>query len=635
MKNVTQQDGQSADIVSENIEKLKELFPDSFTEGGFNFDVLRQLLGDAEVLDEGEEKYGLNWHGKKAARQIALTPSTGTLLPCPEDSVEWDNTKNIFVEGDNLQVLKILQKSFAGKVKVIYIDPPYNTGKEFIYPDRYQDNLSTYLKFTGQVGEGGEKLSSNTETGGRKHTNWLNMMYPRLRVAKSLMSADGIIFISIDNNELSNLKSICDEIFGEENFMGSVCRATGQTTGQDSGGLGSSFDYILVYSKNAEFDLSGLPLTPKDLKRFENEDERGKFAFDQMRKTGSSDQRSDRPNMWYPVTDPDGNEVLPYAPAGYEGRWRFEKKTYDRLVAEDMIIWRKSKRNDSEIWWPYVKYYAEGRTKRPSPLWSDLEGNKKAARDVRELFDGKKVFDFPKPIPMIERCISIAPNSSSDDIILDFFAGSAATAHAVMRMNAEDDGSRRFIQVQLPEPIDEGSEAYKFGLKTIAEVGKERIRRAAEKIRTDFPETQADLGFKTFKLAGSNIVAWNPDRTDLEGSLLSHKEHLVKGRTEQDVLYELLLKRGIDLTVPIEERQAAGKTIYSIGYGVLFACLDTSIVATDVDEVAQGILDWHKELAPETDTHVFFRDSAFADDIAKTNMAAILEQNGISHVRSL
>jgi len=300
-----------------------------------------------------------------------------------------------------------------------------------------------------------------------------------------------------------------------------------------------------------------------------------------------------------------------------------------------MIIWKKSKRGEEEIWWPYVKYYAEGRTKRPSPLWNDLDGNKKAARDVRALFSGKKIFDFPKPVPMIERCIRIAPNSSKDDIILDFFAGSAATAHAVMKMNAEDGGSRRFIQVQLPEPTEKSSEAFKFGLKTIADIGRERIVRAGGKLKEEMPEAVADFGFKYFKLAESNIRAWSPDRSDLESSLLLNKEHLIDGRTEQDVLYELLLKRGIELTVPIEERNSADKTIYSIGFGVLFACLDTSIKADDVDTLAQGIIDWHKELEPETDTHVFFRDSAFADDITKTNMAAILEQNGITHVRSL
>jgi adenine-specific DNA-methyltransferase len=632
IKQVELEDGQSADIISENIYRLKELFPDAFSENGVNFDALRQLLGDASVLDEGEEKYGLNWHGKKKARQIALTPSTGTLLPCPEESVDWDTTQNLFIEGDNLEVLKLLQKSYANRVKVIYIDPPYNTGKEFIYPDKFQENLDTYLRYTGQVNDDGIKFASNTEVGGRKHTNWLSMMYPRLKLARNLLASDGVIFLSIDDNEHSNLKLICDDVFGQENFMGEVCRATGQTTGQDSGGLGSSFDYILVYSKNVDFDLSGLPLSAKDLTRFDNEDERGKYAYDQMRKTGSNDRREDRPRLFYPVQNPDGGEVYPVAPAGYESCWRFERKTYDRLLKDNIILWKKTKRDGDEIWWPYVKYYLEGRTKRPSPLWNDLDGNKKAARDVRALFDGKKVFDFPKPVPMIERCIQIAPNASEDDIVLDFFAGSGSTAHAALSLNKSDNGKRRFICVQLPESVDDGTEASKMGYQNIAQISRDRIKRAGDSLGRD---EGRDVGFRTFKLSESNVRAWNPDRTDLEESLLSHEEHLVEGRSEQDVLYELLLKRGVDLAVPIEIREVAGKSIYSIGYGVLFACLDESITKDQVEDIAQGIVTWYGELAPSSDTHVFFRDSAFRDDVSKTNMAAILEQNGITHVRSL
>ena len=632
IKQVELEDGQSADIISENIYRLKELFPDAFSENGVNFDALRQLLGDASVLDEGEEKYGLNWHGKKKARQIALTPSTGTLLPCPEESVDWDTTQNLFIEGDNLEVLKLLQKSYANRVKVIYIDPPYNTGKEFIYPDKFQENLDTYLRYTGQVNDDGIKFASNTEVGGRKHTNWLSMMYPRLKLARNLLASDGVIFLSIDDNEHSNLKLICDDVFGQENFMGEVCRATGQTTGQDSGGLGSSFDYILVYSKNVDFDLSGLPLSAKDLTRFDNEDERGKYAYDQMRKTGSNDRREDRPRLFYPVQNPDGGEVYPVAPAGYESCWRFERKTYDRLLKDNIILWKKTKRDGDEIWWPYVKYYLEGRTKRPSPLWNDLDGNKKAARDVRALFDGKKVFDFPKPVPMIERCIQIAPNASEDDIVLDFFAGSGSTAHAALSLNKSDNGKRRFICVQLPESVDDGIEASKMGYQNIAQISRDRIKRAGDSLGRD---EGRDVGFRTFKLSESNVRAWNPDRTDLEESLLSHEEHLVEGRSEQDVLYELLLKRGVDLAVPIEIREVAGKSIYSIGYGVLFACLDESITKDQVEDIAQGIVTWYGELAPSSDTHVFFRDSAFRDDVSKTNMAAILEQNGITHVRSL
>jgi adenine-specific DNA-methyltransferase len=633
MDKMTKEEGGSLDMVNGNLERLKSIFPEAFTEDGVDFDVLRQLLGDD--IAEGEEKYGLNWFGKKKARQIALTPSMGTLRPCKEESVDWDTTKNLFIEGDNLEVLKLLQKSYANKVKMIYIDPPYNTGKEFIYPDKFQDNLNTYLKYTGQIDEEGFSISTNTEGSGRYHTNWINMMYPRLKLAKNLLREDGVIFISIDNHEHSNLKLIMDEIYGEENFMGTVCRATGQTTGQDSGGLGNSFDYLAVYSKNAEFDLSGLPLTKKDKKRFDNEDARGKYAYDQMRKTGSNDRRSDRPKLFYPIKDPDGSDVFPIAPAGYESCWRFERKTYSRLLNDDFILWKKTKRGNQEVWWPYVKYYLEGRTKRPSPLWNDLDGNKKAARDVRALFDGIKVFDFPKPVPMIERCIQVSPNANKEDVILDFFAGSASTAHSVMSLNNKDKGERKFILVQLPELTEQTTEAYKAGYKTIAEISKERIRRAGAKIKEENPMFAGDLGFKVFKLDSSNIRVWNPDRHDLEQTLLDHTEHLIEGRSEEDVLYELLLKRGVDLTVPIEEKVITEKTVYSIGYGVLFACLAPAIRRDEVETLSQGIIDWHKELEPASDTQVVFRDSAFADDIAKTNISAILEQHGISHVRSL
>lgn len=633
MQKISLEENQSENLVQQNIEHLKQIFPEVFSEGKVNFETLRQLLGDQQVLDEGEEKYGLNWHGKKKARQAALMPSLGTLLPCPEESVDWDNTQNLFIEGDNLEVLKLLQKSYTNKVKLIYIDPPYNTGNEFIYPDNFNENLDTYLKYTGQIDNEGLKNTSSLESSGRKHTLWLNMMYSRLVLARSLLSEDGIICISIDDNEHSNLKLICDEIFGQENFMGEVCRATGQTTGQDSGGLGSSFDYVLVYSKTVGFDLSGLPLSEKDLTRFDNEDEVGKYAYDQMRKTGSNDRREDRPKLFYPVKDPDGGDVYPIAPAGYESCWRFERKTYDRLLKENYILWKKTKRDGEEVWWPYVKYYLEGRTKRPSPLWNDLDGNKKASRDIRALFDGKKVFDFPKPIQLIERCIQISPNAADDDLILDFFAGSGTTAHAVMKINQETGSKKRYICVQLPELVQEGTDAYKEGFKTISDISKSRILRAGKLLQEK--DKSLDVGFKVFKLAQSNIQPWNPDPTDLEATLLESENHLIEGRTEQDILYELLLKRGIDLATPIAERKVAEKTMYSIGYGATFACLDEHIQASDIESIAQLIIDWYQELAPGNKPHIFFRDSAFENDVVKTNIAAILQQNGLDHVRSL
>jgi adenine-specific DNA-methyltransferase len=399
---------------------LGEAFPDVFAEGAVDFDQLKRTLGN--WVDPGKERFGLNWPGKAECMKIIQQPSVATLKPDRQRSIEFDKTENLFIEGDNLEVLKLLQKAYFGKIKMIYIDPPYNTGNEFIYPDRYSETLDTYLAYTGQIDDEGKKFATNSDVSGRYHSRWLNMMYPRLYLARNLLKEDGIVFISIDNHEVSNLRSICDEIFGEDNFLGNIARSTGQTTGQDSGGLGSSFDFILAYTKADEVSLEGIALSQKDMGRFDNEDDKGKYALDQMRKTGSADRREDRPKMFYSVYAPDGTEVLPLAPAGYEGRWRFGKETYERLVKEGFIEWKKTQRNGSEIWWPYVKYYLEGRTKRPSPLWTDLDGNKKAARDLRDLFDGKKVFDFPKPVALLKRMIQIAPNACDDDIVLDFFA---------------------------------------------------------------------------------------------------------------------------------------------------------------------------------------------------------------------
>jgi adenine-specific DNA-methyltransferase len=643
MQKITLEDGQSAKIIDVNIAQLRALFPDAFTANGVDFDVLRQLLGDSSVLDQGDEKFGLNWHGKKLARQIALTPSTGTLLPRPSESIEWNKTNNIFIEGDNLEVLKLLQKSYAAKVRMIYIDPPYNTGNDLVYPDNFQDNLKTYLRYTKQIDDEGMKLSSSRESGGRLHTSWLNMMYPRLRVARNLLSHDGVICVSIDDRELANLTLIMNEIFGEENFLGRVVRATGTTTGQDSGGLGQSFDYILIYSKNSDQVLNGIPLDEGDERRFQDEDSRGKYSTLQLRKTGNADRREDRPSMFYSIEAPDGSNVLPIGPGGYESRWRFGREKYDEAVANDLIVWKKVSRDGTDSWWPYVKFYLEGRTKRPSPLWDDIDGNKKATIEVRGLL-GDKAFNNPKPTSMIKRLCQIVFGDDKSGIVIDFFAGSGTTADAVMQYNVESNSNLKFIMVQLPEPIDGETEDQRIALKTcetlglpkfLSELTKERIRRSGQKILEKSASKNIDVGFRVFKLSDSNIKIWNPDRSDLEKSLLEHASHLVSGRLEADILAELLLKRGIELTAPIDQRDVGGKEIFSVGYGVLFACFAQNILASEVEMIAKCIIDWHTELDPETDSHVFFRDSAFADDIAKTNMAAILEQNGISHVRSL
>lgn len=546
----------------DRLNELKQLFPEAWEDGVFNVDTLKELIEEFSTDNTVKEHFGLNWVGKQDARRIAAKPPTGTLKPCIGEGVNEDTTENIFIEGENLEVLKILRKSYMGKIKMIYIDPPYNTGNDFIYNDTFADSTEDYLRKTGEKSDEG-LLVSNPKSSGKYHANWLSFIYPRLRLAKDLLKDDGVIFISIDNKEVDNLKKVCDEIYGEENYMGSIVRATGQTTGQDSGGLGSSFDYILTYTKNPESELNGLPLTEKDLKRFDNEDERGKYAYDQMRKTGSVDRREDRPNMFYPVINPDGEEVFPIAPAGYEGRWRFEKKTFEKLKDDNFILWKKSKRGDSEIWWPYVKYYLEGRTKRPSPLWDDIDGNKKAARDLRDLFDGLKLFDYPKPLEMMERLIQIVPNASDEDIIMDFFAGSGTTGHSVFKINKEANSKRRFIVVQIPCDIDNSTSVGKNASKylndknketNISELSKERLRLSIEK-------EQYIEGFKVYKQEKSTIYKWQEFVPEQDGALpdlfskmeLAYKNPLQDGVTTQDFITEVILQEGFPLTAQQEE----------------------------------------------------------------------------------
>ena len=446
--------------------------------------------------------------GKNYARMLASLDTTTVIVPDEAHNSLPENrgSKNIYISGDNLDALKHLLKSYAGQVKCIYIDPPYNTGSDgFVYNDSFNftaEELSTKLSISLDKAQ---RVLDLTRRGSASHSAWLMFMLPRLLLARDLLSKDGVIFISIDDNEQSNLKLLCDDIFGEECFLGNVVRATGQTTGQDSGGLGSSFDYILVYSRNENFELNGLELTEKDKRRFQGQDDNGLYAYDQLRKTGSNDKREDRPNLYYGIKDPDGNILYPTASVGYDSRWRVEKKSYEKLVSSNLILWRKTTRNNKEIWWPYVKYYLDGRTKRPSPLWNDLEGNKKAAREIRELFNGKKVFDFPKPLDLLSRIIEIA--SDKNGLFLDFFGGSSTTAHALLKKNSEDDGNRRFILVQLQENCSEDSEAYNEGYKTIDEIGIDRIMRAAKKIAADNPLFHGDLGFRHFTLKEPTGIA--------------------------------------------------------------------------------------------------------------------------------
>lgn len=618
---------ESVDMTAQNIERIGALFPNCITETvgedgkmkkAINFDLLRQMLS-GDVL-EGDEAYEFTWVGKKAAIVEANKPIRKTLRPCKEDSVNWDTTENLYIEGDNLDVLKLLQESYLGKVKMIYIDPPYNTGTDLIYRDDFKSSVDDYLDELGFNDEDGNRLFKNTDSNGRFHSDWCSMIYARLMLARNLLKEDGAIFISIDDNELENLIKICDEIFGESNFVGCISRATGTTTGQDANKIGSSLDYCVVYSKSSQFMLNGIDMDEKDLKRFNEEDEKGKYSTLQLRKTGNADRKEDRPNMFYPVIAPDGSKVYPFGPGDYLSRWRVAKDSYEKLVNDDMIVWKKNDDVDlptvdgyqKSPWTPYVKYYLEGRTKQVSNLFQDIEGNKKASIVLKELLGSKGVFDNPKPVEFMTRLIQIA--SDEDSIILDFFSGSATTAHAVMQYSVERESKRKFILVQLPEECDESTEAYKMGFRTICDIGKMRIRKAAEKINKS-SKFDFDGGFRVFKLADSNMkdVFYAPAEYDQD--LLHMLESNIKeDRTDLDLLFGCLLEWGLPLSLPYTSEEISGCTVHTYNDGDLIACFDENIP----DEVV-------KTIAKRQPLRAVFRDSSFDGSPAKINVTEVFK----------
>ena len=618
-------EAQSANIVADNIAKLRAMFPELLTETGgtaaINVDVLKALVGDATAYD-GDEKYGLNWHGKRKARQIALTPSTGTLRPCPEESVEWETTQNLMIEGDNLEVLKLLQKSYAGKVKLIYIDPPYNTGKDFVYPDKFQDNIQNYLELTGQI-DSGMRVTTNTESSGRFHTDWLNMIYPRLKLAQSLLRHDGVIFISIDDGEVSNLKKICDEIFGEENFVSTLIWEKRYSPQNAVQWFSESHDFILVYASNKEFWKPNLLERSDEMNaRYRNldNDPRGNWKpADATAQAGHGTAA-----QFYDFITPSGQKFTPP-----NGRcWVYTKPRMEEMLRENRL-WFGTSGNNAPSIKRFLSEVKQGVACQTIWKYDEVGHNQEGKKEIKEIFPEEVPFDTPKPTRLLERILKLGTEESSNDLVLDFFGGSGTTAHAVYTVNSLDNGGRRFILVQLPEATSNGQ------FKNIAEVTKERIRRAGKIIKENDPLFTGDVGFRVFKLDTSNIRAWNPNSSDLKTSLFDHLEHIEPGRSSDDILYEILLKLGLDLCVPIEVREIAGKQVNSVGAGVLMACLDESIKASEAEALALGMAAWREEQGTVGDTTAVFRDSAFENDVAKSNLAAILEQHGVKHVRSL
>jgi len=637
---------QTANKADENFKKLAAMFPNAVTETIVGYDednkpiieraidkdVLMQEIS-VKVVDGKEERYQFTWPDKKKSVLLANAPISKTLRPCREESVDFDTTENLYIEGDNLEVLKLLQETYLGKIKMIYIDPPYNTGHDFVYEDDFAMSVNDFLYVNGDFDEVGNRLFANSESSGRFHTDWLNMMYPRLRLAKDLLRQDGVIFISIDDNELENLTKICNEIFGEANFVGCICRATGTTTGQDANKIGSSCDYCLVYSKSNEFTLNGLDMDEKDLKRFNEVDEKGRYSTLQLRKTGNADTRAERPNMFFPVIAPDGSEVYPFGPTGYLSRWRVSRESYAKLVEDNMIVWKKAENFEPVVtegyskseWTPYVKYYLEGRTKQVSNLFQDIEGNKKASIVLKDLLGSKGIFDNPKPVEFLRILIQISTNEN--DLVLDFFSGSGTTAHAIMEYNANTSQKRNFIMVQLPEKTDEKSEAYKLGYKNICEIGKERIRRAGAKIKQDSPMTtsELDVGFRVLKCDTSNMkeVYYKPD--EVEQTLFDNYANNIKeDRTPEDLLFQVMLDLGVMLSSTIEETEINGCKVFNVADGFLYACFDENIS----DDVVKAI-------ANEQPYYAVFRDSGMANDSVMTNFDQIFASISPSTVRKV
>ena len=617
---ITKVDGKSLDIEAVDKEKLKAVFPQCFSEGKLDIDKLLSLCG--EYIDNDFEKYKFEWKGKSECYKIAGKRSTGTLRPCVQESVDFENTNNLYIEGDNLEVLKLLQNAYYRKVKMIYIDPPYNTGNDFVYEDDFKDPLAKYKEITSQT------TKSNPETMGRYHTNWLNMMYPRLRLAANLLRDDGVIFISIDDNEVTNLRKLCDEVFGEENFIAQFPWRKRTAKSDVPFGVSQDYEWILSYAKTNSFAAC---IEGGTRKYFETDDLPGRPW--RIHDLTSQRNASERPNSYFSMVDPKTGKEYPCNP---NRTWAITKETFSDYYQQKRIVFPDDYAF-LNITKPAFRYFKEDdiakagdkfgfisvSTKLPDNIGMTQDGTK----EIDDLFN-QKIFGFPKPLEFIKFFVKISTATSNNekDIILDFFSGSATTAHAVMQLNADDGGNRQFIMVQLPELTDEKSEAYKAGYKNICEIGKERIRRAGAKIKAEHPEV--DTGFKVFKLDTSNLVKWDDtpildnNTQDLFTRMNNMVESIKTDRTELDVVYEVMLKLGIPVTYKIFETQVNGRKVYSIGEdGLVLVCLDKSNGGITPEDITAMC-----DLAP---AKIVAAENAFKDDVALSNAYYISKDKGI------
>lgn len=630
-------DLRSMDIKAHQLGKLKELFPEVFTEGTkIDWEKLKLTLGGE--IDTGKERFGMNWPGKADCFKTIQQPSIATLTPAREESIDFDTTENLFIEGDNLEVLKLLQKSYLGKIKMIYIDPPYNTGNDFIYPDNYSENLNTYLEYTGQIDGEGRKFSTNTETDGRFHSKWMNMMYPRLFLAKNLLKENGVIFVSIDDAEAPNLRMLMNEIFGEENFVEQIIWKNKYNAGALTKGFSNIHEYILCFSKQPIISIEA-PLTEDDIKKYNKVDDkfsiRGGYVTQPLA-TGSKDER---PNLRYPIIYK-GVEIWP------EKQWIWSRERVLKAIENDEIVFNESNGSYS----PRVKQYLKdenGIIRKGKPI-SILIGpyNQEGSKEIKSIF-GSNVFDFPKPSNLLKYLISLSfgEEDKGDGIYLDFFGGSATMAQAILELNAEDGAKRNFICVQLPEQTDPKSAAFKAGFKNIAEIGKKRVKNIISKVKGQQNNNEektknslfkletksSDLGIKVFKLSPSNFHTWDntveKSPEVIQSKLELHTEHIDPKSTQEAILYELLLKSGFPLTTHIDQLTLAGKTVFSVAEGELLICLE--------EEVNHELL---KAIAEKQASRVICLDKAFKGenaDALKTNAVQIMKSKGVVNFRTV